>query len=147
MEERWGFLTPWSAALNKRLQYNHLEFEEGVRDVQKRRLVVTLPMRKFCSDEEEFRLKFQQVREALMLLSAVAHVDQSGWKYLLSKHCGVSLGKEGGEKLEEEIPARFLVLMDLEEGKRGENADVDSDIVDFCCIRQQKLKVKIFLLL
>ncbi|KAF1786285.1 Leucine-rich repeat domain, L domain-like [Phytophthora cactorum] len=145
MEERWGFLTPWCDALNKRLHYNPIEFEEDPRDVQKRRLMVTLPMRKLCSNEEDYRSKFQQVREALMLLSAVAHADQNGWKYLLMKYCEVDLGKAGGEKYEEEIPARFLLVLDLEERRSGESEEgVDSDIVEFCCVQQRETQSESF---
>ncbi|KAG7378876.1 hypothetical protein PHYPSEUDO_009412 [Phytophthora pseudosyringae] len=146
MEETWHFLMPWCEALNKRLDYTQLEFEAGPRDVQKRRLAVTLPMRKFCCDEESFRTKFQQVREALQLLSAVAHVDQTAWKTLLSTHCSVDLGKEGGEKFEEQIPARFLLIMDLEERQRDENREAfDSDLVQLCGVRQRETQSEAFL--
>lgn len=76
LELRWGFLIPWCNTLSKRFDYNNVEFEDVPSDMQKRRLQVTLPMRKFCSDEETFRTKFHQVRETLLLLSAVAHVDK-----------------------------------------------------------------------
>ncbi|KAL3664410.1 hypothetical protein V7S43_010733 [Phytophthora oleae] len=137
VETTWSFLEPWCNALSRRIDYNHVEYGDGPRGVQKRRLVVTLPMRKFYSDEEDFRTKFQQARETLALLSAVAHVDQAAWKYLLSKHCGVSLGKEGGGKNEEEIPARFLAVLDVNEKyqEQGEEA-FDSDLVDFCGVSQ-----------
>ncbi|KAK1942582.1 hypothetical protein P3T76_006081 [Phytophthora citrophthora] len=131
----WSFLHPWCDALKRRIEYNHSQYGDGQRGVQKRQLVVTLPMRKFCSDEEVFHAKFKQAREALALLSAVASVDQSAWKYLLSRHCGVNLGKEGGEKYEEVIPARFLAVLDVDEtGKEG----FESDLVEFCGVSQWK---------
>ncbi|OWZ19724.1 hypothetical protein PHMEG_0005977 [Phytophthora megakarya] len=146
MEERWGFLVPWCDALNKRLDYNHLEYEDDPHGPQRRRLVVTLPMRKFCSDEETFRMKFQKVREGLQLLSAVANVDHSAWKYLLSKYCGVDIGKAGEEKFEEEIPARFLLLLDLEERQKGGNEEqFDADLVEFCGITQRKIQSEEFI--
>ncbi|KAF1790405.1 hypothetical protein GQ600_3054 [Phytophthora cactorum] len=85
-----GFLSPWCDALNKRLHYNYIEFEEDPQAPT----YGDAPYEKFCSNEEDFRSKFQQVREALMLLSAVAHADQNGWKYLLMKYCEVTLEKQ-----------------------------------------------------
>ncbi|POM76315.1 Hypothetical protein PHPALM_6457 [Phytophthora palmivora] len=141
MMEKWDFLTPWCIVLNKRIDYNHLEFDDSPHGRQHRCLVVTLPMRKFCSDERNFRMKFHQVREALMLLSAVAHVDEPAWKYLLSKHCGVNLGKEGGEKFEQEISAKFVLILDLEERQKTESGElVDSDLVEFCGGGQRKVQ-------
>lgn len=50
----------------------------------------------------------------------------------------MDLGKEGSEIFEEEIPARFLLILDLEERQASENADsVDSDLVAFCGVRQR----------
>ncbi|EGZ08159.1 hypothetical protein PHYSODRAFT_340000 [Phytophthora sojae] len=138
MDQRWGFLVPWCEALNRRFDFNGTEYEDTDRDAQTRRLRVTLPSRRFCADQESFKTKFQQVREALALLSAVARVDHAAWKFLLSSYCGVDLGKEGSEIFEEEIPARFLLILDLEERQASENADsVDSDLVAFCGVRQR----------
>ncbi|KAG1687830.1 hypothetical protein DVH05_004561 [Phytophthora capsici] len=130
-EAIWRFLQRWCNTLKQRIDYNHVAYGDGPCAVQKRQLVVSLPMRKFCSDDEDFRSKFQQSREALALLSAVAHVDQKAWKYLLSRYCGVNLGKVGGEKYEEEIPARFLLVL----GVDGEGIE-KSDLVAFCGISQ-----------
>ncbi|OWZ21362.1 hypothetical protein PHMEG_0004102 [Phytophthora megakarya] len=146
MEERWGFLVPWCDALNKRFDCNHFEFEDDPHGSRKRRLIVTLPMRKLCSDEEDFRMKFQKVREGLQLLSAVAHVDQKAWKFLLTKYCGVYLGQKGDVKYEEELSANFLLLVDLEEREKDENEEqFDSDLVEFCGIAQRKIQSEEFI--
>jgi hypothetical protein len=112
------------------------------------RLEVRLPMRCHFSEdsdgeefeldwewsgEEYFQTKFQQAREALALLAAVAHVDQKAWKYLLVQHCGVNLGNEGSAKFERQIPAAFHLILDQDEDRRAFDAShLGLDLVLFC---------------
>lgn len=51
----------------------------------------------------------------------------------------MNLVKEGGEKFEEEITARFLLIIDLEE--RHEDGEAfTSDLVEFCGVRQREIQ-------
>ncbi|KAE9096233.1 hypothetical protein PF005_g16730 [Phytophthora fragariae] len=149
MEQRWGFMLPWCKVLHKKIKFKPVERDWDVWADQKYRLEVSLPMR--ChftedSDGEEFELDmewsgedyfqdtFCQVREALALLAAVAHVDQLAWKYLLSEHCGVNLGKAGSAKLGRDIRAEYFLVLDQDEDVRTafEEEHQGLDLVLFC---------------
>lgn len=86
-------------------------------------------------DEEEFLLQFRNIREALALLSAVAYVDNAAWKMLLSEFCGVKLH----ESAEDELPARFIVYMDMERRESPDWEDTwEYDLVELCGTHQRK---------
>ncbi|KAK1942585.1 hypothetical protein P3T76_006084 [Phytophthora citrophthora] len=116
MEQRWGFLSPWCNVLLYRIHYRVLE--EDYTDAWRppsRALQVILPTRTGIygeyRDEQVFQIEFQNTREALALLAAVAHVDLDAWRYLLSTYCGLdSIGPI--ESAEEDIPVRFVLLME-----------------------------------
>ncbi|KAE8977037.1 hypothetical protein PR003_g26506 [Phytophthora rubi] len=120
MEQRWGFLVPWTEVLRTRIKYRWPEAEEGVWAFQRRFLEVYPPARFEESNregdlseeaEKDFQVTSQKFREALALLAAVAYVDQSAWRYLLEHQCGVDLGVEGEEIFEEEIAVLFQLYM------------------------------------
>ncbi|OWZ19723.1 hypothetical protein PHMEG_0005976 [Phytophthora megakarya] len=149
LEHRWGFLSSWCALLKKRISYTWPGREEEMWDLQKRQLSVSLPTHFDASDSEEseedlfffdeedddnFRRKFQNLREALALLSAVAHVDQSAWKYLLTTYCGLKFDNE-----DDEIPAQFQIYLNLEGRESLKWADTfDFDLVKICGTHQRK---------
>ncbi|KAE9089117.1 hypothetical protein PF005_g19761 [Phytophthora fragariae] len=153
LKQRWGFLVPWCKVLENRIHYVWAEREEEVWDVPKRRLEVELPTRNevyrhlweepqpLYSNEKEFQAGYQKVQEALALLSAVAHVDQEGWRYLLNVHCYAEIGIEGQEVYEEEIPARFLLFL-IEDNDKEECREyaktLRTDIVQFCGVHQRE---------
>ncbi|KAE9311582.1 hypothetical protein PF008_g20180 [Phytophthora fragariae] len=118
LDRRWGFLAPWCAVLKGLLHYEYPKRDEEVWDVQKRRL----------------QINSKKIREALALVSAVAHVDQSAWRYLLDKYCEVDFRQES-----EDIPARFLVFMDLEAKEDlAYEGTFDLDPVQLCDTHQRK---------
>jgi hypothetical protein len=96
------------------------------------------PKRLF-SKEEKFQLKLQNVREALALLAAVAHVDDMAWKDLLRGPCAVTivikgpLGSKGDEAMAKPLPAKFVLFMDMDADQQGE-----ADMVQFCGVHQRQ---------
>ncbi|KAJ8558968.1 hypothetical protein ON010_g8481 [Phytophthora cinnamomi] len=91
------------------------------------------PPLQFAS-EKEYKTHFHKVQEALLLLAAVHHVDHTAFRLLLSQYCNVNFGLEGEEKFEEEIPARFVLHIDLEQVKT-QDGTFDSDLVQFCTLK------------
>ncbi|OWZ08738.1 hypothetical protein PHMEG_00018669, partial [Phytophthora megakarya] len=86
-----------------------------------------------------FLYDLREIREALALVAAVAHVDQVAWKFVLNKIWGLKLGTKGSEELEQEIPPRFaLVFAHLAGHSRGGDpfdegsGAVLNDLVFFC---------------
>lgn len=131
MKQRWGFLSPWCASLKRCIGYCLPENNDELWDVQRRRLEMGLPSR-----QERSRDKLHVMREAIALLAAVEHVDHDAWRYLLSKHCGVKLGKKGGEPYEEQIPVGLVLYVDLQ---APDDQDIDplcDDLLEFCGTRQ-----------
>ncbi|KAG7381437.1 hypothetical protein PHYPSEUDO_006015 [Phytophthora pseudosyringae] len=148
LKRRWGFLSPWCKVLQKRISYVWPLREEEVWAVQRRRLEVYLPTRHdatqsfwadpqpLYSNNQEFQVCFQKVREALALLAAVAHVDSAGWRYLLAEHCDVDLGEEGQQVFEGDIPAEFVLYFLQDEKKYPES--LKNDIIRFCGVHQRE---------
>ncbi|EGZ17064.1 hypothetical protein PHYSODRAFT_300253 [Phytophthora sojae] len=138
MEQRWSFILPWCKVLHKKIKLKPLERDwdvwakvpAGDSDGEEFELDME------WSGEDYFQDKFCQVREALALLAAVAHVDQLAWKYLLKEHCGVRLGKEGSAKLhvERDLPAEYYLVLDHEQDERTayEEDHLGLNLVQFC---------------
>ncbi|KAE9006980.1 hypothetical protein PF011_g11329 [Phytophthora fragariae] len=143
---QWEFLDPWLEILGRRIKYKPVAFEEEVWDAEKRVLEVTLPAKNSDNYERysqsEFNYDLREVREALALVAAVAHVDQEAWKFVLNKVWGLKLGKIGSEELEREIPARFVLIFDHLAGVVPITSYTDSensflkDLVHFCGTNQ-----------
>jgi hypothetical protein len=149
-ETRWDFLSPWCQFVHTRIDFVWSAHEEEVWDSPKRRLEVHLPTRRDVAtpllasepapvypDNSTFSSDFQTIRETLALLATVAHVDPNGWKYLLKTYCGVSLGSEGEEIFEEEIPVRFL--LSIFDGKYDAEhmAELEEDLVFLFGVHQR----------
>ncbi|OWZ21359.1 hypothetical protein PHMEG_0004098, partial [Phytophthora megakarya] len=81
--------------------------------------------------EKEFFAHFHKIREALLLLATVAHVDAIAWRFLLSEYCKVNFGKPGEMKFEEKVLPQFVLVMDVTP-KSGDEGEFDSDVVQFC---------------
>jgi hypothetical protein len=147
LAERWDFMTAWLEILDRRIKYKQVAHEEEVWEAEKRVLEVTLPCKlssKYeCYTQGEFLYDLQEVREALALVAAVAHIDQEAWKFLLNKIWGVKLGKAKSEELEQDIPARFVLVFDTLAGFtrgnyfREEEGSVLEDLVFFCGTSQR----------
>ncbi|KAL3659619.1 hypothetical protein V7S43_015295 [Phytophthora oleae] len=106
------------------MKYSPLKYQSRGRYLQ-----VLVPLRGVT--EEDLRFydgadTFQLVLEGLALLAAVATVDYKAWGYLLEKHCAVPLGQEGDELYEDEIPVRFLLILDRRAARRGWNQQPNS---------------------
>ncbi|KAG6623588.1 uncharacterized protein IUM83_01999 [Phytophthora cinnamomi] len=149
-QHRWGFLSPWCTVLRNRISYRWAEREEEVWDVRRRRLEVYLPT---CRDTIEyagmdfpryfgehgaqrFRIFYRKIREALALLSAVAHVDQSAWKILLQEECNVDLGEAGEEFAEKDIPADFILFVLQDSSKYADT--LTDEIIQFYGVDQRE---------
>jgi hypothetical protein len=132
LECRWGFLTPWCNILLYRIHFRTLEdVDHAPADLfgaPERVLQVILPTRAGIygeyKDEATFQLEFQNTREALALLAAVAHVDYQGWKYLLANHCGVDFGLN-----RDHVEARFVLLMAHQ---------AETDLIQLCGVNQRR---------
>ncbi|EGZ08162.1 hypothetical protein PHYSODRAFT_550024, partial [Phytophthora sojae] len=134
LEQRWGFLAPWCSVLQYRVNFRALEdAPPDVWGAQSRALHVLLPRRAGLygelKDEQSFQIEFQNTREALSLLAAVARVDHAAWKFLLLRYCGVDLGSPGDEIFETEIPVRFCVVIE----PQGE-----TDLIQLCGVNQRR---------
>ncbi|KAG6943209.1 hypothetical protein JG688_00017716 [Phytophthora aleatoria] len=104
MDQRWRFLRPWCTALQGRIV---LVCDRVVWETQQRYLRVYIPRhpeRAFGKYEKSYIDHFHKVREALLLLAAVAH---EAWKYLLSRYCKLNFGNEGEEGFTVEVPIEF----------------------------------------
>ncbi|EGZ17036.1 hypothetical protein PHYSODRAFT_331066 [Phytophthora sojae] len=66
--------------------------------------------------------------EALKLMAAVAHVDNSACAYLLMKHCGAFVGRDPDRAFEEHVSARFLLELFLE-GRNNERTATYEDVL------------------
>ncbi|KAL4166278.1 hypothetical protein KRP22_013543 [Phytophthora ramorum] len=150
IEERWDFLLPWCAVLKGRIKFDSLECDTNYWGDVKNYLQVNLPYRHEetqedeekltqnpqLSEEETFQLKFRKAREALALLSVVAHVDYTAWRCLLETYCGMDMQYEGSEKFDEKVEPKFVLFMDLE-GRKSKESDA-LDLVKFCGVDQRK---------
>ncbi|OWZ19729.1 hypothetical protein PHMEG_0005982 [Phytophthora megakarya] len=135
--ERWSFLKPWWTALIDQIVYEDLrEWGFDSRDLQvfvpvldreRDREDIHLPY----NSEKDFFAHFHKIREGLLLLATVAHVDAIAWRFLLSEYCKVDFGKPGEMKFEEKVLPQFVLVMDLAP-KSGEEGEFDSDLVQFC---------------
>ncbi|KAG1702308.1 hypothetical protein DVH05_010097 [Phytophthora capsici] len=131
MEQRWGFLSPWCNILLYRIHHRVLEedFPDAWR-APSRALQVILPTRAGIygesRGEQTFQIEFQNTREALALLAAVAHVDLDAWRYLLSTYCGL----DSAVYTEEDIPVRFVLLMERQ---------AEMDLVLLCGVTQRRV--------
>ncbi|KAG6623793.1 uncharacterized protein IUM83_01961 [Phytophthora cinnamomi] len=134
LEQRWGFLAPWCSVLQYRVNLRALEdVPADAWGAQSRALHVILPRRAGLygelKDEQAFQIEFQNTREALSLLAAVAHVDHSAWKFLLRKYCGVDLGRPGDEIFDSEIQVRVLVQIEPQ---------AETDLIQLCGVNQRR---------
>ncbi|KAG2805649.1 hypothetical protein PC116_g15055 [Phytophthora cactorum] len=129
MEQRWGFLSPWCNVLLYHIHYRALE-DDNDGDVWSA-LQVILPTRTDIygeyKDDGTFQIEFQNTREALALLAAVARVDYHAYKYLLTNHCGVDVGKI--ENFEDKIQVHFVLLMEHH---------AETDLVQLCGVAQRR---------
>ncbi|KAE9200514.1 hypothetical protein PF004_g18977 [Phytophthora fragariae] len=146
MDRRWGFLLPWCRAVKDLIKYKRVDREWEFWSDESYFLEVKLPMRCGMTEDEngdeyeygmewsgenEFKKKFKKVREALALLAAVAHVDQSAWKYLLSRYCAVKLGGEWDAKFARDIRADYYLDQD-EDWRTMDEDHIGLDLVLFC---------------
>ncbi|KAE9059213.1 hypothetical protein PF010_g30709 [Phytophthora fragariae] len=114
MEQRYGFLASWCAALKPHVSYTSMRSDHEGCEVSIRYFRVTIPPRdEFNGDEILYQAKLQQIREGLALLVAVKLVDQAAWRFMLVSYWDVDVGREGEQLFEEEIPARFELTLNL----------------------------------
>ncbi|KAG6959479.1 hypothetical protein JG688_00010044 [Phytophthora aleatoria] len=99
LAQRWEFLEPWLEILDRRIKCKQAAKEEEVWEAEKRVLEVMLPYKLSPKYERysdgEFLYDLQEIREALALVAAVAHVDQEAWKFVLNKIWGFKSGNKG----------------------------------------------------
>ncbi|KAL4093742.1 hypothetical protein PRIC1_011172 [Phytophthora ramorum] len=99
---KWDFLLPWCQRLYGRLRYVKGVLEDAPGQ-SFRGILVQLPSFAKEGGKSSF---VQQIREALGLLAAVAHVDNAAWKKLLVQY--VNLDVDAQEELfEDEVWPRF----------------------------------------
>ncbi|KAF1786567.1 hypothetical protein GQ600_11647 [Phytophthora cactorum] len=124
MDQRWRFLRPWCTALQGRIV---LVCDRVVWETQQRYLRVT----SVWKHEKSYIAHFHKVREALLLLAVVAHVDPKAWKYLLSRYCKLNFGNEGEEGFTVEVPVEFGLCVH-KYAVVNDKGEFDSDLAKFC---------------
>ncbi|KAF4132379.1 hypothetical protein GN958_ATG18496 [Phytophthora infestans] len=136
-EDRWDFLLPWCHRVSHRLRYvkGALEDAPGQRF---RGIEVELPSFQPWSDEEEEvedngKSPCQDLREALGLLAAVAHVDNAAYKKMLVENGKLTVGKQE-EQLEGEVMPRFQLAL-VDNGIDGDG-ELLKGIIEFCGTEQ-----------
>ncbi|RLN71498.1 hypothetical protein BBJ28_00009885 [Nothophytophthora sp. Chile5] len=124
-------MLPWCQRTLGRLRYEKgaSQYADGS---SLRHLVVELPGSSSW-DNDGMKLNStdstRDLREALTLLAAVAHVNDAAWQYLLLEHCELDVnGAEEG--LKSEFPPRFQLSL------AGDGPDVRNDllsgVLSFC---------------
>ncbi|EGZ08241.1 hypothetical protein PHYSODRAFT_306247 [Phytophthora sojae] len=149
MEQRWDFLAPWTEVLRTHIKYCWPKSDEAIWAFKRRSLEVYPPARfkdsttrnyeRSLSEaaENDFQATIQKFREALALLAAVVHVDQSAWRYLLGHQCGVDLGVEGEEIFEEEIAVLFQLYMIKGDTRYSFPQNLEQDLVRWFGVYQR----------
>ncbi|KAG1709424.1 hypothetical protein DVH05_020079 [Phytophthora capsici] len=130
-ERNWDFLVPWCRQALRCLRY-----DVGSGDVPSQRfrgIGVELPSFRRWYDEKVEKPLCQDLREALGLLAAVAHVDNAAWKKLLLEQVKLSVNSQE-EQLEGNFMPRFQLLLVDDEIKSEE--DVLRSIREFCGTEQ-----------
>ncbi|KAF1786557.1 EGF-like domain, extracellular [Phytophthora cactorum] len=139
LEHRWCFLAPWCEVLKGKLRYGCVAVKGGLWDTERNTLHVTIRRDdiegNILLEKHNFQQKLRKTREALALLAALEHADYTAWRYLLTVHCGIDVGKAGEEKFEDRIPVKFLLCLDL--NGRKEKDSVGYDLVKFCGVDQR----------
>ncbi|KAG2762098.1 hypothetical protein JG687_00007413 [Phytophthora cactorum] len=108
IERRWGFLAPWCKVLIGRLVYGIALYDLDVWDCRKHSIGL-----KLNDDELEInRSSLEMIRETLVMLPAVAHVDHTAAKYLLDSYCEVEADILG-ERVEDVFPLSVVILGDV----------------------------------
>ncbi|RLN90006.1 hypothetical protein BBJ28_00026412, partial [Nothophytophthora sp. Chile5] len=136
MPVNWDFLSPWCEELYGRL----LMVDGYVRALREKRSNYVID---FEENDEEGEVKESEqavkarlaasharTREALELLTLVAHVDKSVWHMLLTERCGLRLdGEENDEEEGESIvlggEEEGVLLLNDEEDDEGEGGEED----------------------
>ncbi|KAG2784946.1 hypothetical protein Pcac1_g5642 [Phytophthora cactorum] len=139
LEHRWCFLAPWCEVLKGKLRYGCVAVKGGLWDTKRNTLHVTIRRDdiegNILLEKHNFQQKLRKTREALALLAALEHADYTAWRYLLTVHCGINVGKAGEENIEDRIPVKFLLCLDL--NGRKEKDSVGYDLVKFCGVDQR----------
>ncbi|KAI9985153.1 hypothetical protein PInf_004467 [Phytophthora infestans] len=137
--QRWGFLAPWCQVLQRNVHYTVFKCEGTGKESwesKTRALHVTLPkrtdyLRPQLQHEGTYQLELVEVREALAVLAAVAHVDHFAWKWLLVTQCQLNWWKQGEENFPEHLPARFVLKLE-------DHSKVTADLVKLCGVNQRE---------
>ncbi|KAG2778055.1 hypothetical protein PC129_g14942 [Phytophthora cactorum] len=132
-EDSWDFLLPWCHQVSHCLRYvkGALENAPGQRF---RGIEVELPSFQRRSDDEaeiedNGKSPCQDLREALGLLAAVAHVDNAAYKKLLVENGKLEVGNQE-EQFEGEFMPRFqLALID---DRVDSDRDLLKGVMEFC---------------
>lgn len=88
LADRWAFLGPWCAPMRSRRLWS----DQAVRT----RVPVTCSGLQVRSSSEEPPADLRGVRDAMLLLALLEHVDHREWVHVLSAHCGLSVERWGG---------------------------------------------------
>ncbi|KAE9298090.1 hypothetical protein PR003_g23332 [Phytophthora rubi] len=133
-EQSWGFLAPWCSELKGFINLTDLDYEEELWR-QQYCLEVTFPRRSSFNTDSEFQPKFQERREALALVSAVAHVDYGAWEFLLAEYCGVKLPRDGDSGSDNDVKAELQIYVNKD--GRVSDEDLASELIELCSVRQR----------
>ncbi|KAG7386951.1 hypothetical protein PHYPSEUDO_014935 [Phytophthora pseudosyringae] len=139
-DSNWDFLLPWCHQVSHRLRYakGALEDAPGQRY---RGIEVELPRFELYRDADEqqrdSKPPCQDLREALALLAAVAHVDNAAWKKLLVENGKLNVGNQE-EMFEGDFMPRFQ-LTRLDCGLDG-SGELLEGVSAFCGTEQYSVQ-------
>ncbi|GMF11190.1 unnamed protein product [Phytophthora lilii] len=128
---KWDFLLPWCKVISPRLWYVKGALDDAPGQ-HFRGIQVELPS--FKSSESAKR-PCQDLREALALVAALAHVDNAAWKKLLVEDIGLNVGVQ-----EELFEGDFMPRFQLVRERTGDGPDDDGELLtgirEFCGTQQ-----------
>ncbi|RLN72384.1 hypothetical protein BBJ28_00006002 [Nothophytophthora sp. Chile5] len=132
-EGDWSFMRPWCQHLHDRLYYAG-ESPLTSPDEILYYLAVGLPtIRPWSDDLETIMDSTRKLREAVALLTAVAHVDHATWKRLLLDDCHMDVGTEE-DVFMGDIPPRFQLTLDCDGPDSGDV--IPHGLLAFCGTEQ-----------
>lgn len=122
VQSRWDFLRSWCAPLRRRLSIDVVE-EASVPTSR----YVGLKLQVSERTRDLLPSEMRRIRNAVVLLSMVAHVDKSAWVHVLHAHCGLVERQYKELMGREEFLPRFVIELDekLEQSDWGAHVLAD----------------------
>lgn len=106
---RWDFLRPWCVPVRGMLELYHYSTTPSVPPMPYKAIELEF----LHCKQEPTPVVLRAIRDALVLLALVAHVDFAAYKYMLTEHCSLDMdGYENDADEEDFRKARFRLVLD-----------------------------------